>query len=54
MKTINDEKCFLFHLKSYFRSQDILTFVLTFWPYRKNGSIRKIKSISNLMTSEPG
>ena len=27
----NDEKCFLFHLKSSFRSQDIEVFVLTFW-----------------------
>ena len=26
----NDEKCFLFHFKSSFRSQDILIFVLTF------------------------
>ena len=27
----NDEKCFLFHLKSSFRSQDIYIFVLTFF-----------------------
>ena len=26
----NDEKCYLFHLKSFFRSQDIQIFVLTF------------------------
>ena len=26
----NDEKCFLFHLKSSFRSQDISVIVLTF------------------------
>ena len=25
------EKCFLFHLKIFFRSQDILNFFLTFW-----------------------
>ena len=25
------KKCFLFHLKSSFRSKDILVFVLTFW-----------------------
>ena len=31
----NDEKCFLFHLKSSFRSQDILIFVLSFWSCRK-------------------
>ena len=28
----NDEKWFLFHFKSYFRSQNISVFVLTFWP----------------------
>ena len=27
----NDKKCFLFHLKSSFRSQDIWVFALTFW-----------------------
>ena len=27
----NNEKCFLCHLKSFFRSQDIQVFVLTFW-----------------------
>ena len=27
----NEEKCFLFHLKSSFDSQDISVFVLTFW-----------------------
>ena len=27
----NDEKCFLFYLKSLFHSEDILIFVLTFW-----------------------
>ena len=31
----NDDKCFLFHLKSSFRSQDIQFFVLTFWSCRK-------------------
>ena len=31
----NDEKCFLFHLKSSFRSQDIYIFVLTFWSCEK-------------------
>ena len=30
----NDEKCFLFHLKSSFRSIDIQIFILTFWSSR--------------------
>ena len=36
-----DEKCFLFHLKSSFRSQDIQIFLLTFCSYRQNSLIRK-------------
>ena len=31
----NDEKCFLFHLKSSFCSQDISIFFLTFWSCTK-------------------
>ena len=31
----NDEKCFLFHLKSFLHSQDISILVLIFWSYRK-------------------
>ena len=50
----NDEKCFLFYLKSSFRSQDIEIFVLTFWACRKNGLIRKIRLISKFMTSQSG
>ena len=50
----NDEKCFLFHLKSSFRSQDILVFGTTFWSCRKNCLIRKIRSTSKFMTSQPG
>ena len=50
----NDEKCFLAHLKSYFRSQDIYIFVLTFWSCRKNDLIRKIRLISKFMTWQPG
>ena len=38
----NNQKCFLFHLKSSPRFQDIYIFVLTFWPCRKNGLIRKM------------
>ena len=50
----NDEKCFLFHLKSTSRSQGIQVFVMTFWSCRENGLIRKIKSTSKFMTSQPG
>ena len=50
----NDETYFLFHLESFFRSQGIYIFVLTFWPCRKNGLIRKIKLVSKFMTSQPG
>ena len=50
----NDEKCFLFHLKSFFRSQDIKPFVKTFWSCRKECLIRKIRLTSKLMTSQPG
>ena len=50
----NDEKYFLFHLKSSFRSQDIYVFVLTFWACSKNGLIRKISLTSKFMTSHPG
>ena len=50
----NDEKCFLFHLKSTSRSQDIQVFVMAFWSCRENGLIRKIKSTSKFMTSQPG
>ena len=50
----NDEKCFLFHLKSSFRSQDIQTFVLTLWLCRKKGLIRKIRLILKFMMSQPG
>ena len=39
----NNEKCFLFHLKSSFHSHDIQMFVLTFWSCRKNSLIKKIK-----------
>ena len=38
----NDEKCFLFHFKSYFRPQDIKVFVMTFCSCRIMGLIRKI------------
>ena len=42
------EKCFLFHLKSSFRSRDIYIFVLNFLPDRKNGLIRKMRLIRDV------
>ena len=50
----NFEKCFLFHLKSSFRSQDIEIFVLTFWSCRRSGLFRKIRFITKFLTSQPG
>ena len=46
--------CFLFHLKSSFRSQDIEVFVTTFWLCRKNGLTRKVRLTSKFMTPQPG
>ena len=43
----NDEKCFLFHLKSMF-------FFTAFWSCWKNGLIRKLRLTSKFMTSQPG
>ena len=37
----NDEKCFLFHLKSSFRSQDIVVFLLTLWSCRKTAWLER-------------
>ena len=42
----NDEECFLFHLKTSFRSQDIHVFIITFWSCKKNSLIRKIRLVS--------
>ena len=50
----NDEKCFLFHLESFFRCQDIFIFVLTLWACRKNCLIRIRRLILKFMTSQPG
>ena len=41
-------------MKSYFRSQDNYVFVMTFWSYRKNGLIRKIRLTAKFMMSQPG
>ena len=38
----NDEKWFLFHLKSSLHYKDIQIFLLTFWSCSKNGLTRKI------------
>ena len=50
----NDGKCFLFHLKSSFCSQDIKVFVMTFWSCRKNSLIRKMRLTLKFMTLQPG
>ena len=50
----NDEKCFLFNLRSSVCSHDISVFVLTFWSCRKNGLIRKIRLILKFMSSKLG
>ena len=42
------------YLKSSFRSQDILIFVLAFRSCRKKDLIRKIRSVSEFITSQPG
>ena len=49
----NDEKCFLFHHKNSFRTQDNQVVVMTFWSCRKNDSIRKTSLISKSITSQP-
>ena len=50
----NDEKCFIFHVKSSFCSQDIHIFVLTLWLCRRNSLIRMMRLISNFLTSQHG
>ena len=50
----NDDKCFLFYLKSACHSQDILVFVTIFRSCKKNGLIRKISLTSKFMSSQPG
>ena len=48
------KKCFLFHLKSSFHSQDIWVFIKTFWSFRKNSLIRIIRLTSKFLTWQPG
>ena len=50
----NDEKNSFFHLKSFFRSQDILVFVRHFCHVGKSSLIRKIRLTSKFITSQPG
>ena len=45
----NDEKCFLFHLKSFLLSRSF-SFCLDFLIMYKNGLIKKIRLISNFLT----
>ena len=49
-KCKNDEKCFLFHLKSSFYSQDIQEVLVK----QKNGLVKKVRFISKFMTSQLG
>ena len=37
-----------------FKALFVLLNVLSFWPYRKSGLIRKVRWISKFMTSQPG
>ena len=48
------KNAFYFILKALFYFQNIQDFALTFWSFRKNGLIRKIRLISKFMTSQPG
>ena len=50
----NDEKCFLFRLKSYFRFQAIHVFLLTLCSRRKIDLIKKIRLTSKFLTSQSG
>ena len=49
----SDEKCFLFHVKSSFRSQ-VFKFLSRVSGMQENVLIRKIRLISKSMTSQPG
>ena len=49
----NNEKCFLFHLKSSYASQDIQIFVMTYWSCKKR-LIIKVRLISTFIRWQPG
>ena len=46
----NDEKCFVYHLKNSFRSQNNCVFVRIFSVMQKDCLTRKLRLISKLMT----
>ena len=48
-----DKKYFLFHLKSVFGSQDVLSFCFDFLVMHRIGLIKKIRLVSNVMTLQP-
>ena len=50
----NDRTCFLFHLKSSFRFQNIWIFITTTWSSRENSWIRRIRLTWKIMTSQAG
>ena len=50
LKIVKNPFYFIFN---YFCYQNIYTFVLTFWSYRKSGVIRNTRLISKFMTSQP-
>ena len=50
----NDEKCFLFRLKSYFRFQGIPVFLLTLCSRRKIDLIKKIRLTSKFLPLQSG
>ena len=50
----NDEKRFLFHLRSTFWSEDIYIFDLTFSVMQENGLVRNLRLISAFVASQLG
>ena len=49
-----NQKCFLFYLKSYFRSENIYIFVLTVLVMQENFLVSKLRLISKLMAPQTG
>ena len=50
----NDEKCFLFHLKSSISFSRYLNFCLDFLVMQQNGLIRKTSLVTKFLTSQLG
>ena len=48
-----DEKCYLFHLKSSFHYDEVQIFVLIFLGYEGKQFDRKERLVSKIMTSQP-